>query len=64
MNVYPGTLPRELVYQRCGLAVPGAANALAGRVIESTGFKAVYLRGAGLTNTFYGIQLPALKVVP
>ena len=55
MNVYPGTLLRKLVNQRRGLVVPGAANALAARVIEATGFEAVYLSGAGLTNTFYGI---------
>ena len=35
--------------------VPGAANALAARVIEQLGFEAVYLSGAGLTNTFYGL---------
>ena len=49
MNVYPGTLLRELVNQRRGLIVPGAANALAARVIQATGFEAVYLSGAGLT---------------
>jgi 2-methylisocitrate lyase-like PEP mutase family enzyme len=41
--------------QRRGLLVPGAANALAARVIEQLGFEAVYLSGAGLTNTFYGM---------
>lgn len=46
---------RELVNQRRGLIVPGAANALAARVIQATGFEAVYLSGAGLTNTFYGV---------
>jgi 2-methylisocitrate lyase-like PEP mutase family enzyme len=35
--------------------VPGAAHALAARVIEACGFEAVYLSGAGLTNTFYGM---------
>ena len=38
-----------------GLLVPGAANALAARVIEDLGFEAVYLTGAGVTNTFYGL---------
>ena len=52
---YPGTLLRQRVQARCGLVVPGAANALAARVIEQLGFEAVYLSGAGLTNTFYGM---------
>ena len=53
--LYPGTLLRQKVEARRGLVVPGAANALAARVIEQLGFEAVYLSGAGLTNTFYGL---------
>ena len=34
------------------LLMPGAANALAARITEDLGFEAVYLSGAGLTNTF------------
>ena len=52
---HPGTLLRQMAAQRRGLLVPGAANALAARVIEQLGFEAVYLSGAGLTNTFYGL---------
>jgi 2-methylisocitrate lyase-like PEP mutase family enzyme len=37
------------------LLVPGAANALAARVIEDFGFEAVYVSGAGVTNTFWGM---------
>lgn len=37
------------------ILLPGAANALAARVIEDMGFEAVYLSGAGLTNTFLGM---------
>ncbi len=33
----------------------GAANALASRVIQDLGFEAVYLTGAGITNTFFGM---------
>ena len=33
----------------------GASNALTARVIEQMGFEAVYLTGAGITNTFYGM---------
>ncbi|WP_305987572.1 oxaloacetate decarboxylase [Roseibium sp. MMSF_3544] len=35
--------------------MPGAANALAARVIDGLGFEAVYISGAGLTNTFLGM---------
>jgi 2-methylisocitrate lyase-like PEP mutase family enzyme len=37
------------------LLLPGAANALAARVIADMGFEAVYLSGAGLTNTYLGM---------
>jgi 2-methylisocitrate lyase-like PEP mutase family enzyme len=37
------------------LLLPGAANALAARVIEDLGFEAVYLSGAGITNTYLGM---------
>ncbi|MDT3707268.1 MAG: isocitrate lyase/PEP mutase family protein [Thiobacillus sp.] len=37
------------------LLLPGAANALTARVIEDMGFEAVYLSGAGLTNTYLGM---------
>lgn len=55
MSAYLGTTLRQLVNERRGLLVPGAGNALAARLIEDAGFKAVYLSGAGLTNQFYGI---------
>lgn len=37
------------------LLMPGAANALAARVIADLGFEAIYLSGAGLTNTYLGM---------
>ena len=46
---------RERLAQRDALLVPGAANALAGRIIADLGFEAVYLSGAGVTNTFFGL---------
>ncbi|MEG2631097.1 MAG: isocitrate lyase/phosphoenolpyruvate mutase family protein, partial [Comamonas sp.] len=55
MSIHPGTLLRTLLNERRGLLVPGAGNALAARVIETMGFEAVYLSGAGLTNNFYGM---------
>ena len=51
----PGTVLRKKIAERRGLMVAGAANALAARVIQQTGFEAVYLTGAGITNTYYGI---------
>lgn len=54
-SVHPGTFLRQRVNQKNGLLVAGAANALAARVIQQVGFEAVYLSGAGITNTFYGI---------
>jgi 2-methylisocitrate lyase-like PEP mutase family enzyme len=51
----PGALLRRQLGERRGMLVPGAGNALAARVIESLGFEAVYLSGAGLTNSFYGM---------
>jgi 2-methylisocitrate lyase-like PEP mutase family enzyme len=50
-----GTLLRQKVQARRGLLVAGAANALAARLIQQLDFEAVYLSGAGITNTFYGI---------
>ncbi|WP_309084245.1 isocitrate lyase/phosphoenolpyruvate mutase family protein [Chelativorans sp.] len=35
--------------------LPGAANALAARIIADLGFEAIYLSGAGLTNTYLGL---------
>ena len=37
------------------MLVPGAADALAARVIASIGFEAVYITGAGVTNAFLGV---------
>ena len=54
-STHPGTVLRNKVNERRGLMVAGAANALTARLIEQLGFEAVYLTGAGITNTFYGI---------
>lgn len=51
----PGTVLRQKINERRGMLVAGAANALAARVVEEEGFEAVYLSGAGLTNTYYGM---------
>ena len=46
---------RQKIEAKSGLLVAGAANALAARIIYQLDFEAVYLSGAGLTNTFYGM---------
>lgn len=46
---------RDLLAQKKAVLLPGAANALAARVIEDLGFQAVYVTGAGVTNTFLGM---------
>ncbi|SEF47837.1 isocitrate lyase/PEP mutase family protein [Bosea lathyri] len=46
---------RDLVEQRNAFILPGAANALTARIIEDLGFEAVYLTGAGFTNTQLGM---------
>lgn len=37
------------------LILPGAPNALSARVVEEAGFEAVYVSGAGVTNTYLGM---------
>jgi 2-methylisocitrate lyase-like PEP mutase family enzyme len=47
-------LRKTLAAER-GVLLPGAANALAARIIADLGFKAIYLSGAGLTNMYLGL---------
>lgn len=54
-SVRPGTVLKQKAQARRGLMVAGASNALAARLIQQLGFEAVYLTGAGITNTFYGV---------
>ncbi len=46
---------RDILNRRETILLPGAANALAARVIENIGFKAIYVSGAGVTNTYLGM---------
>ncbi len=46
---------KQRLQQRDALLVPGAADALAARIIEDLGFEAVYVTGAGVTNSFLGV---------
>jgi 2-methylisocitrate lyase-like PEP mutase family enzyme len=46
---------RERLARGAGVLLPGAANALAARVIAASGFEAVYITGAGIANTALGV---------
>lgn len=46
---------RAVCEARPALIVPGAGNALTARVIEDTGFEAIYVTGAGIANTYLGV---------
>lgn len=46
---------REILRKREAVLLPGAANALTARIIEDIGFKAIYVTGAGVTNTSLGL---------
>ncbi len=48
------TLRARLARKHDPLLLPGAANALAARVIEELGFEAVYVTGAGIANSYLG----------
>ncbi len=54
MAEHLNTTFKERVARRDGLLVPGAANALAAKIIEDTGFEALYVTGAGITNMHLG----------
>lgn len=45
---------RTLLQPGAALLIPGAANALAARIIEAAGFPIVYLTGAGVANSYLG----------
>jgi 2-methylisocitrate lyase-like PEP mutase family enzyme len=46
---------RARVSQKAPLLLPGAPNALTARLLETCGFEAVYVTGAGVANTFLGV---------
>ncbi|WP_426959443.1 isocitrate lyase/PEP mutase family protein [Muricoccus radiodurans] len=46
---------RDLMQPGAGVLMPGCANALAARVIEACGYKATFVTGAGIANTFLGV---------
>ncbi len=55
MQNNPNKALRDLVRRKKPVLLPGAANALTARVIEDLGFEAIYVTGAGVTNTFLGM---------
>ncbi len=46
---------RAMLATERGVLLPGAANALAARIVADLDFRAVYLTGAGLTNMHLGL---------
>jgi 2-methylisocitrate lyase-like PEP mutase family enzyme len=52
---------RAQIAERKALLIAGAFNAMSARIIEDTGFEAVYLTGAGVTNMSFA--LPDLSFV-
>jgi PEP phosphonomutase and related enzymes len=50
------TAALKAILARCeAVLFPGAANALFARVIEDTGFEAMYVTGAGIANMYLGV---------
>jgi 2-methylisocitrate lyase-like PEP mutase family enzyme len=60
----PGANLRELFTAEGGLLLPGVPNALTALIAEDLGFDAVYLTGAGLTNTYLGLPDIGLVSLP
>lgn len=46
---------RRELKRGAGVLMPGAANALAARVIESAGYKVMMVSGAAVANTYLGV---------
>jgi 2-methylisocitrate lyase-like PEP mutase family enzyme len=53
-QVRPTENLKKIMARRDAVIVPGAANAMFARVIEDTGFEAVYVTGAGIANMHLG----------
>jgi 2-methylisocitrate lyase-like PEP mutase family enzyme len=60
----PGTRLRDLFTTDHGLLLPGVPNALTALIASDLGFDAVYLTGAGLTNTYLGLPDIGLISLP
>ena len=55
MSLRHTTALKNLISARAAAILPGAANALAARVIEDLGFDAAYVTGAGIANSYLGV---------
>lgn len=51
----PSTRLKRRLGERTAIPIPGAFNALSARIIADLGFEAVYVTGAGVTNSFLGL---------
>jgi 2-methylisocitrate lyase-like PEP mutase family enzyme len=60
----PGERVRDLFTTDHGLLLPGVPNALTALIAQDLGFDAVYLTGAGLTNTYLGLPDIGLISLP
>lgn len=60
MNSFASVLQNVRREERC-LVLPGAYDALSARIIESTGFEAIYITGAGFANS--GLGVPDIGLV-
>ncbi|HXA91377.1 MAG TPA: isocitrate lyase/phosphoenolpyruvate mutase family protein [Mycobacterium sp.] len=60
----PGERLRDLFTTDHGLLLPGVPNALTALIAQDLGFDAVYLTGAGLTNTYLGLPDIGLISLP
>ena len=57
-------LRERISRSRDPLLLPGAPNALTARILEAVGFEAIYLSGAGVSNTFLGSPDIGLLTMP
>jgi methylisocitrate lyase len=55
MSIRAGTLLRTAVEQEKPLQIVGAVNAYSALLAERSGFKAIYLSGAGVANASFGL---------
>lgn len=55
MNNTPGVLLRQALAEEKPLQIVGTINAYAAMMVERVGFRAIYLSGAGVANTSFGL---------
>ena len=51
----PAAWLKLAIAERRALLVPGVMNALAARIVDDLGFEALYVTGAGVTNSYLGL---------